>query len=87
LNGVGRLALICCFLLLSAACGRKGALIYPDMLMPVPPSDAAGQQSGSGVKLQFVLFLIGTNQVGFYMLYPKFHRQASGGGCTICKFN
>jgi len=55
MNGVGRAALIISFSLLTAACGRKGALIYPDMLVPAAPAAASGQQSGSAVKLQFVL--------------------------------
>jgi len=55
MNSVGRLALMSCFSLLASACGRKGALIYPDMLIPAPPGAAIGQQSGSAVKLQFVL--------------------------------
>ncbi|HIJ86156.1 MAG TPA: hypothetical protein HPP97_00570 [Desulfuromonadales bacterium] len=48
-------ALIFCFALLTAACGRKGALIYPDMLVPAAPSYASGQQSGLAVKLKFAL--------------------------------
>ncbi len=55
MNAAGRLALIICFSLLSAACGRKGALIYPDMLVPAQPAAVSGRQSGSAVKLQFVL--------------------------------
>jgi predicted small lipoprotein YifL len=55
MNKTGRTALFICFALLSAACGRKGALIYPDMLVPAPPAAVSGRQSGSVVKLQFVL--------------------------------
>ncbi len=55
MNATGRSALIICFSLLSAACGRKGALIYPDMLVPASPAAVSGRQSGSAVKLQFVL--------------------------------
>lgn len=41
--------------LMAAACGRKGALIYPDMLIPAAPAAVTAQQSGSAVKLQFIL--------------------------------
>lgn len=37
------------------ACGKKGALIYPDMLLPAAPAATSVSQIGSGVKLQFVL--------------------------------
>ncbi|MDD2733981.1 MAG: hypothetical protein PHF56_08565 [Desulfuromonadaceae bacterium] len=55
MNVVGRSTLIISFSLLSAACGRKGALIYPDMLVPASPAAVTAQQSGSSVKLQFTL--------------------------------
>lgn len=38
-----------------AACGKKGPLIYPDMLVPAAPSDVLVQQSGNAFKLSFVL--------------------------------
>lgn len=37
------------------ACGKKGPLLYPDMLVPAAPSDVSVQQSGSSMKLSFVL--------------------------------
>ena len=37
------------------ACGKKGPLIYPDMLVPAAPSALSAQQSGSSIKLSFVL--------------------------------
>jgi predicted small lipoprotein YifL len=37
------------------ACGKKGPLIYPDMLTPAAASDVSASQSGSSIKLQFVL--------------------------------
>lgn len=52
---VGRLALAVGLSLLLTACGRKGPLIYPDMLVPAAPSAVTAQQSGSAVKVQFVL--------------------------------
>ncbi len=55
MNGFGRSTLILSFSLLTAACGRKGALIYPDMLIPAAPAVVSGHQSGTAVKLQFTL--------------------------------
>lgn len=37
------------------ACGKKGPLIYPDMLVPASPSNVSAQQSGSSIKLSFVI--------------------------------
>lgn len=45
-------ALVAGLSLLAGACGRKGALVYPDMLVPAAPSVTA-RQSGAAVKLQF----------------------------------
>jgi predicted small lipoprotein YifL len=36
-------------------CGRKGPLIYPDMLVPAAPSSLSVQQSGNSMKLSFVI--------------------------------
>lgn len=38
-----------------SACGKKGPLVYPDMLVPAAPADIAAQQRGDSVKLSFVL--------------------------------
>ncbi|MDD5284762.1 MAG: hypothetical protein PHD54_02790 [Desulfuromonadaceae bacterium] len=37
------------------ACGKKGVLYYPDMLVPAAPTAASASQFGSVVKIQFVL--------------------------------
>lgn len=37
------------------ACGKKGALIYPDMLLPNAPTALSASQIGSDVTLQFLL--------------------------------
>ena len=55
MNGVARLAVVFTLSLLTVACGRKGPLIYPDMLVPASPAALSGQQSGAAVKLQFAL--------------------------------
>lgn len=52
---IRRLALASVVMLLATACGRKGALIYPDMLVPAAPSTVSAQQSGAAVKLHFAL--------------------------------
>lgn len=51
----GRSALLVALSLMAAACGRRGALLYPDMLIPAAPASVTAQQSGSVVKLQFAL--------------------------------
>lgn len=51
----GRSALIAGLSLVAAGCGKKGPLIYPDMLVPAAPSAVTAQQSGNAVKLQFAL--------------------------------
>jgi predicted small lipoprotein YifL len=55
MNSVGRSAVIISYSFLSAACGRIGPLIYPDMLVPASPAAVTAQQSGTSVKLQFTL--------------------------------
>ena len=47
--------LVVCLLLMTTACGRKGALIYPDMLAPAATTAVTAFQSGSVIKLQFIL--------------------------------
>jgi predicted small lipoprotein YifL len=37
------------------ACGKKGPLIYPDMLVPAAPAAVSVQQSGTSMKLSFAL--------------------------------
>ena len=41
--------------LVVTACGKTGPLVYPEMLVPAAPSNVAVQQSGSSIKLSFVL--------------------------------
>ncbi|MBL0224274.1 MAG: hypothetical protein IPQ16_01440 [Geobacteraceae bacterium] len=38
-----------------SACGKKGPLVYPDMLVPAAPAGVSARQSGDSVKLVFVL--------------------------------
>jgi hypothetical protein len=41
--------------LLTAACGKKGPLLYPDMLMPAAPASVTARQSGDGIRISFAL--------------------------------
>ena len=50
-----RLALIIVFSMFSIACGRKGPLVYPDMLVPAAPTAVSAQQLGAAIKLQFII--------------------------------
>jgi predicted small lipoprotein YifL len=52
---IGRSVLIIGLSVLVTACGRKGPLIYPDMLIPAAPAAVTAQQSGAAVKLRFAL--------------------------------
>lgn len=42
-------------LLLTAGCGKKGPLLYPDMLIAQPPQQVSVEQSGSALRLSFEL--------------------------------
>ncbi len=44
---------VCLFLV--CGCGKRGALIYPDMLLPAAPAAVTARQSGAAVKLSFNL--------------------------------
>jgi predicted small lipoprotein YifL len=41
--------------LIMTACGKKGPLIYPDMLIPAPPTAVIARQTGQAMKLSFVV--------------------------------
>jgi predicted small lipoprotein YifL len=51
----GRLLLISIVLLLASGCGKKGPLLYPDMLIPAAVSALTASQSGENVKIAFEL--------------------------------
>lgn len=55
MSNLGRSALVVGMSFMATACGKKGPLIYPDMLIAAAPSAVTVQQSGSAVKLQFSL--------------------------------
>lgn len=43
------------FILLVSGCGKKGALIYPDLLVPAAPTHLSVGQFGPGMKIAFKL--------------------------------
>ena len=51
----GRFLLIVIVLLSVSGCGKKGSLLYPDMLVPVAVSALTVSQSGENVKIDFEL--------------------------------
>ena len=52
---MGRSALVVGLSLMATACGKKGPLIYPDMLVPAAPSAVTVLQSGAAVKMSFAI--------------------------------
>lgn len=50
-----RLLLISIVLLSASGCGKKGPLLYPDMLVPAPVTALTASQSGTNVKIAFEL--------------------------------
>jgi predicted small lipoprotein YifL len=50
-----RFLLLFMLLLLVSGCGKKGPLLYPDMLVPAAVTDLTANQSGASVKIAFVL--------------------------------
>ena len=71
------------------ACGKKGPLLYPDMLVPVAPSGVTAQQSGSSIKLSFALpskDLAGRNFAGLSGVTILKRDEAAGQapGCSAC---
>ncbi len=49
-----RISAILLLVLLSlTACGKRGSLIYPDMLVPAQPSSVSARQAGKAIRLAF----------------------------------
>lgn len=84
------LTLLFAMIMLIAGCGRKGPLIYPDMLVPEAPADVAAQQAGPGMKLSFMMprkDLAGqnlTNLSGLDILKRE-TTPVKGDDCDTCK--
>jgi predicted small lipoprotein YifL len=82
--------LLLMFLLLSVtACGKKGPLIYPEMLVPAAPSDFRVQQSGTALRLSLGLpskDLAGRNLSGLsgLSIYKRVERGSATQSCGSC---
>jgi len=71
------------------ACGKKGPLLYPDLLVPAAPSDVSAQQSGNSIKLSFVLpskDLAGRNFAGLtgVTIIKRDEPAGQSPGCSAC---
>ena len=71
------------------ACGKKGPLLYPDMLVPAAPSAVSAQQSGNSMKLSFVLptkDLAGRNFAGItgVTILKRDEPAGQGPSCSNC---
>jgi predicted small lipoprotein YifL len=72
-----------------SACGKKGPLIYPDMLVPAAPSNVSIHQSGNSIKLSFVLpskDLAGRNFSGLtsVKIIKRDEPTGEGTSCSSC---
>lgn len=71
------------------ACGKKGPLIYPDMLLPAAPAGVTAQQSGSSIRLSFVIpskDLAGRNIAGLtgVKILKRDEPAGQSPGCSAC---
>lgn len=71
------------------ACGKKGPLFYPDMLVPAAPSELSAHQSGNSIKLSFMLpsrDLAGRNLAGLsgVTILKRDEPAGQNPGCSAC---
>jgi predicted small lipoprotein YifL len=71
------------------ACGKKGPLIYPDMLIPAPPTAVVARQAGQAIKLSFVLpqdDLAGRKlkNLGGVTIFKRASIAGQGPSCNAC---
>lgn len=71
------------------ACGKKGPLFYPDMLVPAAPSAVTALQSGKSIKLSFELpsrDLAGRNFAGLtgVKILKRDMPAGQNPGCSAC---
>lgn len=89
MNSIVKYAVFGTAALAITACGKKGSLVYPDMLVPAAPSVSYLMQSGSGVKMQFVLPDADragrkiTNLAGV-LINKRVSESAPGESCSSC---
>ena len=71
------------------ACGKRGPLIYPDMLLPAPPTAVTVRQVGQAMKLSFML----TNKdrsgrdfknLGGVTIFKRTSPEGQEPGCNAC---
>jgi len=55
MSRIVRSAVVVGLSVMASGCGRKGPLIYPDMMIPAAPAAVSVQQSGSVVKIKWTL--------------------------------
>lgn len=77
-------------LLIMTGCGKRGSLIYPDMLIPAEPTGVVARQAGRVVKLTFVVSH--KDRAGRELKEPGvlggvevFRRASSAGQEPVCK--
>jgi predicted small lipoprotein YifL len=71
------------------ACGKKGPLIYPDMLTPAPPTEVTVRQSGRVMKLSFNLPQKdragrGLKNLAGVMIFKRAATTGQAPGCNAC---
>jgi hypothetical protein len=84
------LPILFAMIMLIAGCGRKGPLIYLDMLVPEAPSAVLARQAGPGMKLSFVLpkkDLAGQNlrNLSGFNILKRETTPVIGEECDTCK--
>jgi len=72
-----------------AACGKRGPLIYPDMLAPAQPTAVSVHQAGQIMKLSFVLPRKdragrGLDNLAGVMIHRRVSTSGQAPGCNAC---
>lgn len=72
-----------------AACGKRGPLIYPDMLNPAQPSAVSVHQTGQALKLSFELPTRdragrGIGNLAGVMIHKRASTSGQAPGCSAC---
>jgi len=71
------------------ACGKKGPLIYPDMLIPASPTAVVARQTGQVIKLSFVLPQSdragrSLKNLGGVIIFKRTSTAGQGPSCNAC---
>jgi predicted small lipoprotein YifL len=71
------------------ACGKRGPLIYPDMLLPAPPTAVTARQVGQAMQLSFVLTNKdrsgrGIKGLGGVTIFKRASLAGQEPGCNAC---